>query len=94
MKNYSPNHPAVRAWTPQQQRQKQHDLYMRRQQRRRKTIENIETHIGLGLLLWSFPVIAFLATTSTPWWVTLHVFLTSFISAIALMMGSWKNDNL
>lgn len=101
MKNWSHNHPAVRSWTHDKEMAKRrgellepHVIRYARQRRRKERIERIETFMGLMTMVSALFVAAWLSEHDAPGWVSIPVFFSMLGFALALLMESYRDDDL
>jgi hypothetical protein len=90
MKKYAHNHPAVRAWTPELQLEKENRETMERKQFRKVIAQKIETLIAVTFLIGSLPTIAWLSENNAPIFITLGSSFSMIGFALAILMEEQK----
>jgi uncharacterized ion transporter superfamily protein YfcC len=85
-KQHAHNHPAVRAWTPELQQEKEQRQEARSRSLRKALVQRVELCIGLTFLLASFPTVAWVVENNAPFFIQLMAPFSMIGFAVAILM--------
>jgi hypothetical protein len=85
-KQHAHNHPAVRAWTPELQREKEQKQETNGRSLRQVIVDRVELGIGGTFLLASFPSLVWLSENNAPFLIEVMAPVAMIGFAVALLM--------